>query len=60
MQPQTDAAFGSGVSGGRVETKRSNPVFKVPFIDDLYNRGGFWLSFAIGDRGNKQLASSFQ
>ena len=55
-QPRTDAAFGTGVSGGRVEAKRSNLVLKVPFIDDLHNRGGCWLSFAIGDR----TASSLQ
>ena len=56
---QTDAAFESGVSGGRVKAKRSNPVLKVPFIDDIHNRGGYWLSLAIGDQSSKQLANSF-
>ena len=44
-QPQTDAAFGPGISGGRVEAKRSNPVLKVLFIDDLHNRGSCCLAF---------------
>ena len=58
LQPQTDAAFGPGISGGRVEAKRSNPILKVLFIDDLHNRGSCRPRFTIGDRGSKQLANS--
>ena len=58
LQLQTDAAYGPGVSGGRVEARRSNPILKVLLIDYLHNRGGCWLSFAIDDRDSKLLANS--
>ena len=59
LTSQKDTAHELGVSGGNVEAKRSNPVLKVAFIEDLHNRGVCWLSFAIDDRGSKQLANSF-